>query len=115
MHDSTVKTLRQLKDTNGRYIFSNSGNLLEGEPDRVDVYPLWVNNDMDEIPTDAQAGREIILFGNMRAYVMRSAGGMNMRRSAERFVDMLQVGFMGFTYLDGKICLLYTSPSPRDS
>ena len=103
MRDSTVKTLRQIKNGNGDYMFSNSGNLVGGEPDRLDVYPLWVNEHIEAIPTAASENEDVMLFGDMRSYAMRVAGRVNMVRSRERFINILQAGFMGFVYAQGKM------------
>jgi HK97 family phage major capsid protein len=53
----------------------------------------------------AQAnGSKSVVFGDIRAaYLVRQVRGGQTLRLGERYADYLQVGFLGFQRLDGKV------------
>lgn len=110
MHDSTVKVIRKLTDDSNNPIF-RVGSITEGlatnrEPDRLNGYPLWRNNDM---ATPAQ-GAKTILFGDFSKYKIRRVKGMRMLRLVERYAEYFQVGFVAFQRFDGDLLDAGTNP-----
>lgn len=97
--DSTLSTLRKLKDAEGRYLISN----LRDSNASIEIagisVPYVVNDDMAAIAT----GNRVIVGGDFSRYIVRKARAFAVRRLAERWGDVDQVGFVGFTRLDGTV------------
>ncbi len=98
MHDLIVRSIRKLKDGQGRYLWEQSTQL--GEPDRILSYPLTVNQSMDSTMT---TGKNMVAFGQFSKYKIRDAGDLRMRQLKERFADSDQEGFIGFLRSDGNL------------
>ena len=79
MHDSTMATVRKLKDSQSRYLWELS--TIAGEPDRLDGFPVIVNNDMASALT---TGQKLVLFGDFRAYHIQDAGPVVLIRGYAR-------------------------------
>lgn len=75
-------------------------SMREGEPDRLEGYPYWINQDMS---TALTTGQKIMLFGDHRKYIVRRVRGMYLRRLEERFIDYGQIGFIAFARYDGEL------------
>jgi HK97 family phage major capsid protein len=75
-------------------------SMREGEPDKLEGFPYWVNSDMSSAFT---TGQKLILFGDYNKYVVRQVLGMTMRRLEERFIDSGQIGFIAFGRADGEL------------
>jgi HK97 family phage major capsid protein len=73
--DSSVATLRKIKDTTGQYIFQPS--LLAGTPDTLLGKPLLTDPYM---PATA-VGAKSVLFGDLSQFFVRLAGGVRFERS----------------------------------
>lgn len=98
-HDSTLAAIKKLSigSADDRPLWQAS--IREGEPDRLEGFQYWINNDMAEIAT----GNKTILFGDFSKYIFRRVANMRMRRLTERYADNDQVGFFGFMRMDGDL------------
>lgn len=68
MHDSSLKVIRKLKDSQGRPIFLPGYDGLAGPmPDTLLGYPITINNHMPVMAASAKS----ILFGDFSYYVIR--------------------------------------------
>ena len=103
-HDATRSVLRKLVDGQGVYIWES--NVQNGEPDRLWGFPYVINQDIAQIAT----GNKTMAFGNLKAYKIRDAGGLRLRRLEERYADTDQVGFIAFTRSDGGLLDAGTNP-----
>ncbi|MFH9761319.1 phage major capsid protein [Streptomyces anulatus] len=96
LHDSTLASVRKLKDTQGRPLWEPSIQI--GVPDGILGHGYVVNQDMPVMAASAKS----ILFGDFFAgYLIRDVQDVQMLRLAERYADYLQVGFLGFARADG--------------
>lgn len=75
-------------------------SMRDGEPDRIEGYPYWINQDMS---TALTTGQKIMLFGDFSKYIIRKVLGMSLRRLEERFIDYGQIGFIAFGRYDGEL------------
>lgn len=102
MHDSTLKALRKIKDTQGRPIFVpgyEQGN-PGGAPDRLLGRPIYINQDMPVMAANAKS----ILFGAFSKYVIRDVMDLTMFRMTDSAFTLLgQVGFVGFLRTGGNL------------
>lgn len=94
MHDQTVKALRKLKDTNGRYIWSD-GDVTKGVPATLNNKPVSFNQAMAQI----SAGAKPIAFGDFSEYYVRKVGSPLIGVAREKFFPNL--GIMGVHRIDG--------------
>ncbi|KIC25400.1 phage major capsid protein [Leisingera sp. ANG-S3] len=94
MHDQTVKALRKLKDTNGRYIWSD-GDVTKGVPATLNNKPVSLNQAMAQIGASAKP----IAFGDFSEYYVRKVGNPLIGVAREKFFPNL--GIMGVHRIDG--------------
>jgi len=94
MNDSTLSTIRKLKDGDGNYLWQ-MGNYQAGVPQNLLGYDVIVNQDMDSIAT----AKKTILFGDMSAYYVRKVGAPSIIVARERFAP--DFGILGYIRLDG--------------
>lgn len=94
MHDQTVKALRKLKDTNGRYIWSD-GDVTKGVPATLNNKPVSFNQAMAQISASAKP----IAFGDFSEYYVRKVGNPLIGVAREKFFPNL--GIMGVHRIDG--------------
>lgn len=73
--DSTMATLRKLKDTTGNYIFQPS--LVAGTPDTIIGKPVYTDPFMPAIATGAKS----VVFGDISQFFVRLVGGVRFERS----------------------------------
>ncbi|WP_330349578.1 phage major capsid protein [Streptomyces sp. NBC_00582] len=98
MHDSTLKVIRKLKDTQGRPLWVPIP--APGFPATINGFKYNLDNSM---PTPA-ASAKTIAFGDFKAgYVIRQVQAVQTLRLVERYAEYLQVAFLGFSRLDGMI------------
>ncbi|MCP2265567.1 phage major capsid protein [Promicromonospora thailandica] len=98
VHDDVVKTVRKLKDSQGRPLWVPA--MAGGVPSTINGRPYTVDNSLPALA----AGSKSAVFGDFReAYVVRMVAGAQTLRLAERYADYLQVGFLGFQRMDGTI------------
>ena len=95
MADATLRTIMQLKDGEGRYLFIPDPR-AGGEP-ALHGWPVVVNNDMPALAT----GNITIEAGNFSHYKIRDVMGFTVLRLDEIRARNLQVVFLGFSRHDG--------------
>lgn len=101
-NDSTVKAIRQLKDSNGMYLWQPG--LKEGQPDTLIGNRIISSAYMPEIG----AGKKPILFGDISYYWIADRQGSTFQRLNELYAATGQVGFRTFQRVDGKLTLAET-------
>ena len=104
MHDSSVKAVKKLKDSQGRPIFLPG--LALREPDTINGYAYSVNQDMAAMAANAKS----ILFGDFSNFVIRDVMDVQMVRFGEKYMDSGQVGFVAFSRHDSKLLNAGTNP-----
>jgi HK97 family phage major capsid protein len=103
MHDSTVASLQKVLDKFGRPLFVPG---INGEPDRVNNYPIVVNNAMPQIG----ASNVTVAFGPLDKYLVRRVKDFQILVLRERYAEAGQVGFVGFARLDANLLDAGTHP-----
>jgi HK97 family phage major capsid protein len=100
MHDLIMAVLKKMTIGSGddRPLWQPS--IREGEPDKLEGYPYWINNDMSSSLT---AASKPILFGNFGKYIVRKVNDFRLYRLDERYRDYDQSGFIGFFRVDGEL------------
>jgi HK97 family phage major capsid protein len=98
MNDSTLATVRKLKDGNGNYLWE-MGNIQTGAPDQLLGKPIEDNSAMDDIG----AGNSPIIFGDHSRYVVRKIGNFSVVPFREKYMHKLQIGLMAFMRFDGEM------------
>jgi HK97 family phage major capsid protein len=99
LNDSTVKTIRKLKDGNGNYIWQPS--VREGEPDKILNRPYRTSIYVPELA----AGNRVMSFGDYSYYWIADRQGRSFKRLNELFATTGQVGFLASERVDGKLIL----------
>ncbi|MDL2317726.1 phage major capsid protein, partial [Eubacteriales bacterium OttesenSCG-928-A19] len=98
-NDATMKELRKLKDQNGNYMWQPS--LTAATPDTILNRPVRTSAYM---PTMG-AGAKALLFGDFRYYWIADRQGRSFRRLDELYAKTLQVGFLAWQRVDGRLIL----------
>ncbi len=96
-NDNSVGALERLVDSTGRPLWEPS--LVLGEPDRFKGYPIYINQDMDDIEADAKP----FAFGNFRKYLKRDVRDVVIKRFDEINGLADQVVFVAFSRWDGRL------------
>lgn len=104
MHDTTLKMLRKLKDSQNRPIFLPAWESaqLSAAPgkDRILGYPIQINQDM-AVPA---ANAKSILFGDFNFYIIRDAMDiMFFRFTDSAYAKKGQVGFLAMLRSGGNL------------
>lgn len=94
LNDSTALAVRLLKDGNGQYLWRTGEG---GQPDRINSYPVVINNDMASMSASAKH----TLFGDFSNYFIRNVKGITIVRLNELYAENGQVGFLAFERFDG--------------
>lgn len=102
MHDSSLKVIRKLKDSQGRPIFVpgyETGN-PGGAPDRLLGRPIVINQDVAVMAANAKS----ILFGAFKKYKIRDVMDLTVFRMTDSaFTLQGQVGFVAFMRSGGNL------------
>ena len=107
MHDTSLRIVRKLKDTQGRPIFLPGYDGLAGAmADTILGYPVQINQDMPVMAANAKS----IAFGRFDKYILRMVRDVTMLRLVERYADLLQVAFIVFARADGRLLDAGTGP-----
>lgn len=107
MNDASLKTLRSMVDSNNRPIFlPGFDGLSNAMSDTVMGKPAVINQDMPTMAANAKS----ILFGALNKYKVRIARDVQVLRLVERYADQLQVAFLVFARMDGKLLDAGTNP-----
>lgn len=105
MNDLTLKKIKQIKDKFGRPLWMPG--LSVKEPDTINSYPYWINNDMATVAVN----NKTVLFGQIEKYMIRQVKELSVLRLVERFADFGQVAFIGFARYDGNLLDAGTHPT----
>lgn len=98
-HDTTIKNLRLVKDSENRYLWEPS--LKVGAPDVFDGQSIFANNFMDSAVT---TGKQLFLFGNLGVgYLIRDVGGPVFQREDHLYWATQEVGFLAYQFSDAKV------------
>lgn len=98
LHDQLLKVIRKLVDGQSRPLWVPIP--APGFPATINGFPYVVDNSM---PVPA-ANAKSLVFGDLRAgYIVRQVLGVQVLRLIERYAEFLQVGFLGFSRMDGSI------------
>jgi HK97 family phage major capsid protein len=103
-HDSSLKAIKKLKDTQGRQLWT--AGLAVAEPDTILGHGYVINNSMAVMAANARS----ILFGALNKYWIRDVVGITLLRLDERYADFHQVGFLAFSRHDGNLLDAGTNP-----
>jgi HK97 family phage major capsid protein len=97
-NDSTLSYIKKLAfgDSDDRPLWQNS--IREGEPDRIEGFKYFINQDMASIAT----GNKTILFGDFDKYKIRQIGNYIFAKSAERYFEERAVAYSLFARFDGR-------------
>lgn len=102
-HDSTLKAIRKLKDSQGHPLWAPPGAYYPGfsgpAPETILGFPYVINNDVPVMAANAKS----ILFGDFSNYFIRDALDVQVVRLSERFMDNLQQAFIAFQRTDGNL------------
>ena len=97
MATSALAATRKLKDTYGQYLFQPS--LQAGQPDQLLGYAIYENPDVAAVGTAAKS----VLFGNLREYYVRMAGGIAFERSDDYAFANDLITFRARVRIDGDL------------
>jgi HK97 family phage major capsid protein len=102
LHDSSLKVIRKIKDTQGRPIFVpgyEQGN-PGGAPDRLLGRPIFISQEMPVMAANAKS----ILFGDFSRYMIREVMDLTLFRMADsNFILNGQIGFVAFNRQGGNM------------
>ena len=73
-------------------------SMTPGQPDKLFGYNVYYNNDM---LSDLGAAQKVLIAADFDKYVVRRAGGINLIRLDERYMDEMEVGFLVSARRDG--------------
>ena len=97
MNAKSIAAVRKLKDTAGNYIFSPA--LSTERQDLLLGYPIYENPAMVDPATSAKS----VIFGNLKSYFVRQAGGVRVDRSDEYAFNTDLVTFRVTHRVDGNL------------
>lgn len=96
------KTLRKLKDSSGRPLWTPSYDqgIRGATPDTLMGYPVCINNDMPAPAANAKS----LAFGNLKKYLIRDAMQVSMFRFDDSaYMSKGQVGFLAWSRAGGNL------------
>ena len=99
MNDSTVKSIRKLKDGSGQYIWQPS--VTAQQPDTILNRPVKTSAYVPAIVS----GSKIIAFGDLSYYWVADRQGRSFQRLNELYAATGQIGFKAAQRVDGKLIL----------
>jgi HK97 family phage major capsid protein len=99
MNDATLKYLRKLVigASDDRPLWQPS--MIQGEPATIEGFRYIINQDMPNIGTTNKS----VAFGDFSKYIIRTVGGITLRRLDERYAEQLLVGFLAWQRADGRL------------
>ena len=92
MNDKTALALRNLKNSDGSYIWNHANDTILGKP-------VIICNDVP----DADDNEKPIAFGDFSYYWIIKRSPVYVRRLNELFALNNQIGYLGYEFLDGKL------------
>ncbi len=73
-------------------------SMTAGQPDKLFGYNVYYNNDME---TDLDATDKVMIAADFDKYVVRRAGGVQIIRLNERYMDEMEIGYLVSARRDG--------------
>ena len=99
LNDNTVRTIRGITDGNDDFLWQPG--LQAGQPDRIMGRPYITSAYM---PDEGESPlSSAIVFGDMSNYTIADRTGFSIQRLNELYAANGQVGFRGFSRVDGKV------------
>lgn len=99
LHDLVLAVIRKMKDDENRPLWQPS--IAADVPDKILGYDYFVNNYQ---ASAVAASAKTLAFGDFQAgFVIRNVAGGQLMRLAERYAELLQVGFFGFLRTDSVV------------
>jgi HK97 family phage major capsid protein len=86
MRRATIGAVRKLKDNSGAYLYAPAATV--GAPDILLGAPIYENPDVAAVATSAKS----VLFGGLRNYMVRIAGGLEIARSDDAYFASDEIG-----------------------
>jgi HK97 family phage major capsid protein len=111
-HDSVLKALKKLKDGQNLPIW-NPSILQNGAPGKILGYDYVINQDMASFvdgSASANDGDKVMLFGDLKKYIIRQVRNMRIVRLNERYGELDQTAFVVFFRVDGDLLNGGTNP-----
>lgn len=102
MHDSSVKVIKKIKDSDGRPIWTPSydAGIRGGAPQELLGYRIQVNQDVATMAASAKS----ILFGDFSQYVIRDVMELTLFRFTDSaYAKKGQVAFLAWMRADGNL------------
>ncbi len=99
MNDSTIATVRKLKDGNSQYLWQPG--LAAGQPDTILGRPVMVNNSMATIAASAKT----VLFGDLSYYWILDWEGVSVDVNPYLYMANGFVGYFARKRFDAKVAL----------
>ena len=98
-NDTTLGVIKKVDigSSDSRPLWAQS--MRDGEPDRIDGYQYWINQDVASFAASAKA----IYFGDFSKFVIRDSGPTRVIRLNERFADTDQTGFVTLVRVDSEL------------
>ncbi len=101
-NDNTLRDLKKLVDANSRPLWlpASLGSIADtlSRP-TLNGYNYIVDQGMQ----DLAIGNRPIAFGDLSEFLIREVLGINLFRFNERYMDFLQIGFLGFARFDSNL------------
>lgn len=98
MHDTTVKAIRKLKDSEGNYLWEKG---LGQATETILGRPVYTS----EFAPEIAAGAKVVVFGDISYYQIADRKERTFQRLNELYAASGQVGFRGFERVDGLLTL----------
>ena len=99
LNDNTVRTIRGITDGNDDFLWQPG--LQAGQPDRIMGRPYITSAYM---PDEGESPlSSAIVFGDLSNYTIADRTGFSIQRLNELYAANGQVGFRGFSRVDGKV------------
>lgn len=101
-NDTTLRELKKIVDGNGRPLWlpANVGSIADqAARPTIQDYPYIIDQSMDNVGV----GNRPIVFGDLSEFIIREVLGVNLFRFNERYMDFLQIGWMGYARWDSNL------------
>lgn len=100
-NDNTLKALKALLDGNNRPLWLPGDASIAGGGAAASL--LGYNYVLDQSFDDLATGGNYMAFGDLSEFIIREILGINMFRFNEKYMDYLQIGFMGYARWDSNL------------
>lgn len=104
MNKASLGKVLKIKDTQGWPIFQMDPRIAP--TGSILAKPVTINQDMASMAANAKS----VLYGDYSKYLIRRVRQVLMLRLVERFAELGQVGFLGFSRMDGRLLDAGTNP-----